>query len=185
MPAPPAEKRDNRREPRLSKAERDERAAKALRLRNAQATFGQIADQLGISEQQARNDVGRAIREWVRVPAEQMVSRQQSVLMSILQTEYPDAVNRSLTPAQRHAAQDKILEVLRDERKLHGLDAPQKVTLGISEEEFARQAAELLQITGAAPLLALTRDAQSEAAELAGQAVIDAEVEEEEPWSNL
>jgi hypothetical protein len=34
-------------------------------------------------------------------------------------------------------------------------------------------------------LLALTRDAQSEAAELAGQAVIDAEVEEEEPWSNL
>lgn len=165
-----------------SKTERNERAARALMMRNSGATFAHIAQTLEISEQQAKNDVTRAIKEWVRLPAEQMVDRQRAILMDILRVEYPDAMNRQLDASKRHAAQDKILEVLRDERQLLGLNAPTKVQLGISEEQFAQQFADLIAVSGPGPLL-----------ELAGGAVIDAEtvdapadVEfEDDGWSNL
>lgn len=176
MTAPPAEKPDNRKLPRLTPLERDERAAKALMLRNGQATYAQIADQLNISEQQARKDVARAIREWVRVPAEAMVDRQRSIMLAIMRVEFPTAVNKEATPAQRHAAQDKVLEVLRDERSLFGLNAPQRVTLGISEEEFSRAAVELRRVTGDAPLAALAGEVQD--------APLDVDVVGD-GWSNL
>jgi hypothetical protein len=160
-----------------SKAERDERAAKALTMRNAGATFQRIGDQLGISEQMARNDVSRAIKEWVRVPAEQMVDRQRAILNDIVRVEYSAAMDPS--SPRHYQAQAKILEALEHEAKLHGLYAPQKVSLGISEQEFARQAAELLKVTGPAPLLELA------ATEVVEAEVVEAVEDDEEPWSNL
>lgn len=162
--------------PKPSKTETNERRAKALTMRNAGATYERIADQLGIPVHRVQSDVSYAIRNWVRVPAEQMVDRQRAIFLDILRVEYPAAMDPS--SPRHYQALDRVLEVLRDERKLFGLDAPQKISLGISEQEFAERAAELLKVTGTRPLL-----------ELAGQQedVVDAQVVEveEERWSNL
>jgi hypothetical protein len=149
-----------------SKAERDDRASKALVMRHSGATFGRIAAQLNISEQMARNDVARMIRETVKVPAADMVARQRGILNDIVRVEYAAALDPS--SPRHYQAQDKILEALNHEAKLFGLFAPAKVSLGISEADFAQMATELLQVVGTGPLR-----------ELAGQpAVLDAEVVE-------
>lgn len=175
MTAPPRETPKATPKPAESKTERNERAARALTMRNAGATYTRIAEQLGISEQQVKNDITRAIKEWVRVPAEQMVDRQRAILLDIMRVEYPAAMD--VNSPRHYQAQEKVLEVLAHEAKLHGLYAPTKVNFGISEAEFARQAAELLQVTGVRPLLELARIDEP----------VDAEVvaDVDESWSNL
>lgn len=144
-------------------------------MRNAGATYARIAEQLGISEQQVKNDITRAIKEWVRVPAEQMVDRQRAILLDIMRVEYPAAMD--VNSPRHYQAQEKVLEVLAHEAKLHGLYAPTKVNFGISEAEFARQAAELLQVTGTRPLLELARVDEPVEVEVVS--------DEEGGWSNL
>lgn len=170
------------------KAERDRRASTALTMRNAGSTYTAIAEQLGISEQQAKNDVSRAIREWVRIPAEQMVTRQRAIICDFIKTNYPIAMNRNAP--DHYEAQAKILDCLAHEAKLFGLNRPVQVDLGISEEEFGRQAAALLRVTGRAPLLELVKSSQVESID--GEvidAVEDTEGQdgapEQERWSNL
>lgn len=181
------QRREGRKTPQVNSPDPllNERRAKALTMRNAGATWERVAQALGVSVGQAQKDVARAIKLWVRVPADQMVERQRAVLLDLMRVEYPAAMDPS--SSRHYAAVDRVLEILRDERKLFGLDAPQKISLGISEEEFAARASELLAVTGDRPLR-----------ELAGQqlAIVDAEVvedpsvqavaeEPEEPWSNL
>jgi hypothetical protein len=164
---------DNRRLPKLSKTLRNERAAKALTMRNAGASFEKIAETLQISEQQAHNDVTRAIKEWVKIPAEQMLDRQRAILNDLIRVEYPAAMNPQ--HPRHYEASRMIVDVLKHEANLYGLHAPTRVNLGISEQDFAKQAVELLKATGPGPLR-----------ELAGLAPLDAEVvEDDEPWSNL
>lgn len=154
-----------------------ERRIKALTMRNAGATFIRIAEQLGVSEKQARNDVRKAVQEVVQLPVDQMVERQRAILLNITRVNYPAAMSGD------REAQAVLLRVLEHEAKLYGLYAPARVNIGISESEFALQAAELLQALGTEPLR-----------ELAGQPPLT--VEEIEPdsgelgdepnsWSNL
>ena len=148
-----------------------ERRMKSLTMRNAGATFPRIAEQLGISEKLARIDVRKAIAEVVRLPVDQMVDRQRAILLDITRVNYPAAMSGD------REAQAVLLRVLEHEAKLYGLYAPARVNVGISESEFASQAAELLAVLGTDPLR-----------ELAGEPPIDVElVEPGDPsdWSNL
>lgn len=151
----------------------NERRAKALTMRNAGATWDRVAEALGVSVFQAQKDVAKAIKMWVKVPADQMVTRQRAILLDIMRVEYPAALDPN--SPRHYQAISTVLEVLRDERKLFGLDRPTRIELGVSEEEFAARAAELLKVTGDRPLR-----------ELVGE-VVDAEVVSEPPedWSNL
>lgn len=143
-------------------------------MRNAGATYERIAQQLGVSTQTVQSDISYAMRNWVKVPAEQMVERQRAIMLDILRVEYPAAMDPS--SPRHYPAVDRVLEVLRDERKLFGLDRPTRVELGISEEEFAARAAELLKITGDAPLRELARVEPLEAEVIA---------EDDSSWSNI
>ena len=146
-----------------------ERRAKALTMRNAGATFPRIAEQLGISEAQARKDVRKMIAEVVQLPVDQMVERQRAILLDITRVNYPAAMGGD------REAQAVLLRVLEHEAKLYGLYAPTRVSVGISESEFANQAAELLAALGTEPLR-----------ELAGSSYepLDAEVVEHLPPSH-
>jgi len=95
----------------------------------------------------------------------------------MIRTNYPLAIDK--TAPRCFEAQQKILECLAHEAKLTGLYAPARVNVGIGEEEFGRQAAELLKVTGPGPLLELVRAAPTVDAEVVEP------VEEGEPWSNL
>lgn len=154
--------------------DRNERRAKATTMRNAGATWASIAKALGISQMQAQRDVAWVMKHWVKIPAEQMVEKQRAIMLDLLRVEYPAALDPS--SPRHYPAMDRVLEIMRDERKLFGLDRPTKVELGISTEEFAARARELLKVTGDRPLR-----------ELAGEPVVDAEVVETDPeeWSNL
>ena len=148
-----------------------ERRMKALTMRNAGATFARIAEQLGVSEPQVRKDIRIAIRDIVQIPVDQMVDRQRSILLDITRVNYPAAMSGD------REAQAMLLRVLEHEAKLYGLYAPTRVNVGISETEFAAQAAELLAALGTEPLR-----------ELAGQPpAIEAEVitHDTTDWSNL
>ena len=128
-------------------------------MRNAGATFPKIAETLGIAEKTARLDVRKAIAEVVQLPVDQMVERQRAILLDITRVNYPAAMGGD------RDAQAVLLRVLEHEAKLYGLYAPARVSVGISETEFASQAAELLAALGTEPLR-----------ELAGASFIEAEV---------
>ena len=153
-----------------------ERRLKALTMRNAGATFPRIAEQLGVSVKTARVDVRKAIAEIVHLPVDQMVDRQRAILLDITRVNYPAAMSGD------REAQQVLLRVLEHEARLYGLYAPARVNVGISESEFASQAAELLQVLGTEPLR-----------ELAGEPPLpplDAELAEAtdnatEGWANL
>lgn len=174
MTAPPAENRTTRAD---RKAELAIRRAAALRMRTAGATWEEIAVKYGYTETQARNDVMRCVRESVRVPAEQLLDRQRAIINDVIRVEYPAALDPS--SPRHYEAQAKLLEFLQHEAKLTGMYAPTRVNVGISEEEFTRQAAELLAVTGQGPLLELVRDSPV----AADATVVEAEVDES--WSNL
>lgn len=167
-----------------------DRRMKALTMRNAGATFPRIAEQLGVSEMTVRNDIHKAVQEVVRMPVDQMVDRQRAILLDITRVNYPAAMGGD------REAQGVLLRVLEHEAKLFGLYAPARVTVGISEQEFAAQAAELLTVLGTEPLRELAGSAYTAAdetppldAEIVAQ-VADAPVQapaapDDDTWSNL
>ena len=163
-----------------------ERRMKVLTMRNAGATIPRIAEQMGVTETTIRNDIRKAVQEVVRVPVDQMVDRQRAILLDITRVNYPAAMGGD------REAQGVILRVLEHEAKLYGLYAPQRVTVGISEQEFAAKAAELLQVLGTAPLRELAGPSHSAppleaevVAEATGAPVTAPGAPDEQTWSNL
>lgn len=139
-----------------------ERRMRALTMRNAGATYAKIAEQLGVSTLTVRKDVRLALREVIAETAEDMVARQRAVLLDMTRANYPAALQGDL------GAQNAIVRCLEHEAKLFGLYAPTRVAVGVSDTEFASQAAELITALGLEPPAELARV-------LPGPEVIDAE----------
>lgn len=116
-----------------------ERRMKALTLRNAGYTFSVIAAQLGISATVCRGDVRVAMREVLSSTVEEDVARQVSVLRDMQHGAYSAAMMGD---------KDSIMSIVRcleQEAKLKGLYAPQRMAVGISDVDFAEQAAVLFE----------------------------------------
>lgn len=122
-----------------------ERRMRALTLRNAGATFRQVAEKTGVSPAQARKDVSLALREVVAESAEDMISRQRSILFDIQRANYSAAASGDIDAAKI------ILSTLEREAKLFGLDAPTRVNVGVSDVEFAEKTATLISSLGLQP----------------------------------
>lgn len=138
-----------------------ERRMRALTMRNAGATYAKIAEQFGVSTLTVRKDVRLALREVISETAEDMVARQRGILLDMTRANYPAALQGDL------GAQSAIVKCLEHEAKLFGLYAPTRVNVGVSDTEFAAQAAELIAALGLEP-----------PRELVTGEVIDAEVAE-------
>jgi len=122
-----------------------ERRMRALTMRNAGATYAKIAEQFGVSTLTVRKDVRLALREVVSETAEDMVARQRGILLDMTRANYPAALQGDM------AAQSAIVKCLEHEAKLFGLYAPTRVNVGVSDTEFAAQAAELIAALGLEP----------------------------------
>lgn len=121
-----------------------ERRMKALTLRNAGYTFSVIAAQLGISATVVRADCRLAMREVISETIEEGVARQMSVLRDMQHGAYPCAMSGD---------KDSIMAIVRcleQEAKLKGLYAPARMSVGISDVDFAEQAAVLFEKLGQA-----------------------------------
>ncbi len=128
-----------------------ERRMRALTLRNAGLTYAKIGDQQGTNAQTARSDVRAALREVINETAEDMLARQRSVLVDLQRAHYPAALqgDRDATGA--------VLRCLEHEAKLFGLYAPSRVSVGVTDTEFAAQAVELITALGLQPMPELER----------------------------
>lgn len=129
-----------------------ERRMRSLTMRNAGATFRQISEKTGVSPAQARKDVMAALKEIVAESAEDMISRQRSILFDIQRANYSAAASGDIDAAKI------ILSTLEREAKLFGLDAPTRVNVGVSDVEFAEKTASLIESLGLQPPKELIRD---------------------------
>jgi len=140
-----------------------ERRIRSLTLRNAGATYNQIAEKTGVSLPTARKDVAAALREIVAETAEDMIARQRAVLFDIQRANYAAAASGDIDAARI------ILSTLEREARLFGLDAPTRVNVGVSDVEFAEKTALLITSLGLTPPKAIL-------AALGERETVDAEV---------
>lgn len=122
-----------------------ERRARSLTLRNAGATYRQIAEKTGVSVPTARTDVQAALREVLAETAEDMIARQRAILFDIQRANYSAAASGDIDAAKI------ILSTLERESRLFGLDAPTRVNVGVSDVEFAEKTASLITSLGLQP----------------------------------
>ncbi|QNL30187.1 helix-turn-helix DNA binding protein [Gordonia phage Mariokart] len=122
-----------------------ERRMKALTLRNGGATYTQIAERFGVSVPTARKDVRLALREVVNEPAEDMIARQRAVLHDLHRAHFANALRGDIDSTRM------VLETLKVEAQLFGLNAPSRVAVGVTDMEFAEQAVELIAGLGRMP----------------------------------
>jgi hypothetical protein len=134
-----------------------ERRMRAVTMRNAGRTYAQIAEALTnagtpVSVTQVRKDVAKAYKEIIGEARDDMIARQRSVLFDFQRANYLDAINSDPERADdRATAQKLILSAMDHEAKLFGLYSPQKVSLGISDTEFAEETARLISELGLEP----------------------------------
>lgn len=122
-----------------------ERRMRALTLRNGGHTYARIAAELGVHPDTVRNDVHIAKREVLSESIEEGVARQVSVLRDMQHGAYSLAMNGD---------KDSIMAIVRcleQEAKLRGFYAPTRQITGISDVDFAQQAADLIAKLGLVP----------------------------------
>ena len=119
-----------------------ERRVAAIRLRNAGASVAQVADKLGISRQQAQDDIATGLREILREPAENLIANQQAIVRDVIRAMYAGmAAGDPKVSAQ-------VMKALEHQSKLFGLFAPVRVAVTLSDEDFAATAARLMREIG-------------------------------------
>ena len=148
---------------------RIERQLRALTLRNAGATYRQIAEKTGVSTATARKDVSSALRDVVSETAEDLIARQRAILLDLTRANYAAAASGDIDAARL------LIAVMEREARLFGLDAPTRVNVGVSDVEFAERTASLIQSLGLQPPKELA--AMSSALR---ESFIDAEVDEDQ-----
>ncbi|ACF34030.1 DNA binding protein [Mycobacterium phage Kamiyu] len=146
-----------------------ERRFKIMSLYNGGLTYRQIAQQYDISTTQARKDHRLAMQAIVGESVDDMLARQRSILHDVVKRNYAGLL-RGDKDSTGH-----VLKALDQEAKLFGLNAPARVSVGISDTEFAEKLADLLDAVEEDDLKELRR------ARPATRDIIDAEVD---PWDD-
>lgn len=147
-----------------------ERRGKVLTMRNAGGTYRRIARELGISAATVRRDLQRAYRDILQDTPEDMTARQRSILLDITRANYPAAMSGDKDAAST------IIKALEQEAKLFGLYAPTRVLAGVSDVEFAEQAAALIASISETDPTAFKELDHAASRPPAGNPFIDAEV---------
>ena len=160
------------------------RATEALEMRLAGRSDAEIAAALNYaSESGARMAIDRELNRRTVAGVDTLRREHGERLLSLLRSCWPAATAGNLE-AIRTAR--RLLDSI---AKLHGLDAAQRhlVVGGISEQEFAEQARQLLEVTGIKPLVeaALPALEPAERAAWFAAEADDDDTDDGEVWSNL
>lgn len=123
----------------MLKSELIERRAKVMFLRNAGATWAAIAKECGVSEATARKDYQVVCRDINNEQPANIVARHRAVIFDIQRANYKAMMNGNVKAAT------VILRALDRESRLLGLDAPTRILAGVSDVEFANEAARLIE----------------------------------------
>ena len=142
------------------------RRTKVMFLRNAGATWQAISKEVSVSIATCRKDYAVVCRDINNEQPADVVARHRAVIFDIQRANYP-----AMMRGDKDAAAT-ILRALDREAKLLGLDAPTRILAGVSDVEFANEAARLIErITTLDP----TTMKELSRATSSGPQVIDAE----------
>lgn len=182
-----------------------ERRAKVLTMRNAGATFSQIAErvnaeriELGLDPLSAttfRKDHQCALRDVAAASREDIIAEHRSILLDLRRAHYSAALNGDIDSSRI------ILSTIEREARMFGVDAPTQVALGVSEIDFAERMYAAIVAMGLEPPKEISdgiRHARDDRAYIEGEVVddgalpfdvarrADAELDAEPVvWSNL
>jgi len=115
------------------------RRTKVMYLRNAGATLGAIAAEVGVSVTTVRKDLEIVRRDINNEQPMDVVARHRAVIFDIQRANYP-----AMMRGDKDAAAT-ILRALERESKLLGLDSPTRVLAAVSADDFANEAARLIE----------------------------------------
>ena len=114
------------------------RRTKAMYLKNAGATLSQIAKENGVSIATVRKDLEIVRRDINNEQPMDVIARHRAVIFDIQRANYP-----AMMRGDKDAAAT-ILRALEREAKLLGLDSPTRVLAAVSADDFANEAARLI-----------------------------------------
>lgn len=122
---------------------RAERRAAAVRLRTTGASIPMIAQALKYgSVDEAALEITAYLDELIRIPASELVARQQSVIMDMMRAAYKQAL-------EGDTASIKVVKDLMDHQaKLFGLNAPTRHAISADDTNFSHTAASLINELG-------------------------------------
>lgn len=155
-----------------------QRALAALDLYIAGNSYAEIGRRLGYRDHSGPHRAISRLLDRRETEGVDMLRRVHGArLTELLRAVWPRAVSGDLDAVK------SALSILSDIAKLHGLNAPERVNVGISETEFASQAAELLAVVGPGPLRELARTPEA----VRALPVVDGELVHSgtDGWSNL
>lgn len=115
------------------------RRTKVMFLRNAGATWQAISKEVSVSIATCRKDYQVVCRDINNEQPADVVARHRAVIFDIQRANYP-----AMMRGDKDAAAT-ILRALDREAKLLGLDAPTRILAGVSDVEFANEAARLIE----------------------------------------
>lgn len=116
-----------------------ERRTKVMFLRNAGGTWAKIAAECGVSEATVRKDYQVVCRDINNENPANVVARHRAVIYDIQRAMYPKLLAGDVKAAT------VMLKALHRESNLLGLDQPIKLMAAVSNEEFANEAAALIE----------------------------------------
>ena len=114
------------------------RRTKAMYLKNAGATLAAIAKENGVSIATVRKDLEIVRRDINNEQPMDVIARHRAVIFDIQRANYP-----AMMRGDKDAAAT-ILRALEREAKLLGLDSPTRVLAAVSADDFANEAARLI-----------------------------------------
>lgn len=115
-----------------------ERRSKAMFLKNAGATLAKIAKETGVSITTVRKDLQIVQRDINNEQPMAVIARHRAVIFDIQRANYP-----AMMRGDKDAAAT-ILRALERESKLLGLDSPTRILATVSADDFANEAARLI-----------------------------------------
>jgi hypothetical protein len=120
-----------------------ERRAGAVRLRNAGASIARVALALGYADEaEAARDITTYLDDLLRIPASEMVARQQAIIMDMTRACYTDAMSGSVESVTA------IRQLMDHQAKLFGLYAPTRHKVSAEDNSFSDSAARLIADLG-------------------------------------
>lgn len=152
-----------------------ERARRAVELRIAGHPYQAIAAELGYRDESgARKAVDRLLSRIAHEGVAELRAVEGRRLDELQRGVWAAAIAGDLEAIKT------VLAIMTRRARLFGLDAPTPVAVGISAAEFAKKAAELLDVIGPGPLLELARTAPVDA-----EVIAEAGESEPDGWSNI
>lgn len=168
---------------------RVERRGRVMRLRNNGKSLREIAEIVGVSPETVKRDIALAIKDHLQVPVDEHIANSLSRIEGIRAELWRRMLNGD------DKAPGDLIKLEQRQSTLLGLDAPSRVTVGVSTEDYAATLAGLMLDMGITPPDALASSLQRPAIGAAPpgppaandgvpQEIIDVDFEDtaNEPW---